>query len=95
MELHPSIQERNAVDGSSARLRAALTLLPSGRKRPKSWGMETRGRRRIGFPCLPRCPYRTDIRSWILRVRQVRVEKKVYLESVPDQCRQTDHNYRY
>lgn len=47
VELHPSIQERNAVDGSSGRVRVALTLLPSGKRRLKSWGMET-------CPCLGR-----------------------------------------
>lgn len=38
VESHPSIPERNAADGSSARVGGALTLLPSGRGRPKSQG---------------------------------------------------------
>lgn len=41
VELHPIIQKKNAVRESSVRVRVALTLLPSGRRRPKSWGMET------------------------------------------------------
>lgn len=32
---------------------------------------------------LPRCPYRTDMRPWVQRLRQIMVNKKICLESVP------------
>lgn len=40
-----TLPSRREVHGSSARVREALTLLPSGRRRPKIWEMET-------CPCL-------------------------------------------
>lgn len=63
MELHPSIQETNAVDGSSARLRVALTLLLSGRRRPKSWGMET-------------CPCSGTQKNWLPLPSQVPLQNR-------------------
>lgn len=50
----------------------------------------------VGFPCLPRGPYRIGVKPWILRVRQMTVEKKLCLgASQISAVNQRGNKYRY
>lgn len=77
VESHISVPERNAVDGSLARVRWTLTLSPSGRrgdlKGEGEWKqVPTQGDRTIppGLPFLSKCPYRVCMRLCNIRIRR-------------------------
>lgn len=100
VESHPPAPERNAVDGSLARVRETLTLSPSGRRRDlKGMGqwkqVPVQGDRTTppSLAFLSKWPCRKCMKVCNIRVRQKIVGMKFSLGACPEQVSQMDHNF--